>query len=167
MRAIAKNDHRLFYDKNNVIVRDSIGNDVFELAKNMRQGDVDEIWASHHLQPVEALSMSYVESKTCLTCCVDDIPVAMFGCTPSPTSDEGLIWMLATDGLYKIALEFVRYSRHFVDILLNDYPRLSNYVDGRNKKSIMWLKRIGAEIKDAEPHGIDGLPFHYFSFKRR
>lgn len=168
MTLLEKNKRRLFYDKNDVIVRDSVKADVLPMAKNLRQADIDEIWASHHLLPLEAMMKSYDSSLTCLSACINEEPFAMFGCTPENfISSKGLIWMLATNRIAEVKSEFYKYSRFFVDILLEDYPLLYNYVDARNTRSIIWLKRIGAEIKEAKPHGMDGLPFHYFSFTRR
>lgn len=167
MVELLKQNERLFYSKDGIIVRDSQLKDVLPLSNNLRQGDIDEIWASHHLRSLDALVKSYNCSLTCLTGLINEVPFSMFGCTPVEfVGTKGLIWMLATEELYTVRLEFLRYSRHFVDILLQDYPILFNYVDARNVKSIIWLKRIGAEIKEAKPHGVDGLPFHYFSFKR-
>lgn len=168
MRVIEKNDHRLFYDKNGVTVRDSIKADIGYLAMNLRQGDIDEIWASHHLRPMEAVSLCYKCSMTCLTGCINEVPFTIFGCTPiDEKNEEAMIWMLATEKIADTRMEFLRYSRYFVDILLKHYPLLFNYVDARNVRSIVWLKKIGAEVKEAKPYGVDQLPFHYFSFTRR
>lgn len=168
MPIIEKNNSRLFYDVNGVTVRDSMKKDILPMAINLRRGDIDEIWASHHLEPLEALMKSFECSQTCLTACIKEEPFSMFGCTPENfLSSKGLIWMLATDRIWDARLQFYKYSRHFVDILLEDYPILYNYVDARNLKSVIWLKKIGAEIKPAQSHGAEGLPFHYFSFSKR
>lgn len=164
---ILENNTKLFYDKNGIIVRDAEKIDLLHLAEHMRKADQEEIWASHNLMPLEALIKSFEASATCLVAIDKGEPFSIFGSTPSyMVFDKAIIWMLATDHISKVRMEFYRYSRHFVDILLQDYPVLFNYVDCRNTRSILWLKKIGAKVEEPKPYGLEGLPFCYFSFER-
>jgi hypothetical protein len=157
----------LFYNQDGIIVRRSVKKDVDLLSKNMRQSDKNEVWASHHHMPHDALSLSLEHSILCLTVEKQGEVVAMFGiCPDSILGTSATIWLLASDKLEEIKKRFVRHSRKFVQMMLDFYPYLYNSVDARNIKSIEWLRFIGANIEDAKPYGVEQMPFHYFSFTK-
>lgn len=157
----------LFYNQNGVIVRRSTTLDVLYLSERLRQSDRDEVWASHHYTAWEALNLSLRSSVMSLTIEILGTPVGMFGINaPILLSDKAIIWFLASDGLDRIKIRFLKHSRKFIDMMLAFYPYLENHVDARNNESILWLKFCGAKIEVAEPHGMDQLPFHHFSFER-
>ncbi len=91
----------------------------------------------------------------------------MFGISPVHVlGDKAIVWMLASEKLDNIKLRFARHSRYFINLMLEYYPYLHNYVDCRNKGSISWLKFCGATFEEPKPYGLEGKPFMYFSFKR-
>lgn len=152
---------------NDIQVRESSVTDIAYLKNRLRQGDIDEIWASNNLTPVEALTYSYYLSRVCLTV-VKEVPVGMFGIVPDPDNQEkALIWMLGSTDLDKVARYVIKNTKEFIEGFLESYSTLYNHVDIRNKKAIKWLKYLGAEIEEAAPYGKEGLLFHLFYFKRR
>ncbi len=154
------------YDKNGIKVRRSLREDIKHLKENLRQSDVDEVWASHHYKPEEALARCLEDSMMSLTI-QNGQPIGMFGITPvSILSDKAVIWMLGTDGIDKIKTRFLLNNTKFIKMFHEWYPLLFNYVDVRNKKSIKWLKFLGAAIGKPEPYGIEGKPFQRFEFKK-
>lgn len=156
-----------FYEEGDVIIRRTKPSDIDHLSVRLRKTDVDEIWASHHVKPYEALREGFINSLVCLTVDYKKEPVAMFGiCPVDLTGNKATIWFLASEKVNKIKNTFVKNSKKVVDFLLGFYPCLENFVDARNIKSIQWLKRCGAKISEASPFGIDKLPFHYFYFER-
>lgn len=156
---------RTLYSRDGIVVRDSTKGDAVSLAERMRRSDIDEIWASHHHTPMDAL-LACRESAICLTVS-NGKPLAMFGITPDNfLGDSAVIWMLGSEDIERIQTRFLRHSRSFVEMFLRFYPRLYNYVDARNEVSILWLKWIGAEVYPAMPYGAEQLPFRYFEFKR-
>ena len=158
----------IYYDKDGYIVRDSHHNDTMPLSLSLRDSDVQEIWASDHKLPLEALRIGFEQSSTCLTI-QNCKPLAMFG-TVKMGDGMATIWLLSDEDLYKKSIEFVKYSKHFVELLFSKNPdinKMCNYVDARNTASIKWLKFIGAKISPAEPYGIEQKLFHYFSFERK
>lgn len=158
---------KFYYEKDGNTVRDTRYSDLTYLAEKLRCDDLRELWASYHTRPYTALCYSYAHSSLCMTALIKGEPFAIFGCNPDQRDiSRGAVWFLSTDKLMEVRLEFIRYSRHFVDIMLEMHPVLFNYVDARNKKSIFWLRQIGAKVYDAAPWGLDGLPFHYFEFKK-
>jgi len=156
----------LLYDDGEVRVKYTELEDLDYLAENMRECDVDEVWASDNLTPLEALYGGFEESTFC--CTVENgNPIAIFGVSSdSLFSNNAAVWLLATDQLVKIQRRFLRYSRYFIDRMLERYPYLHNQVDARNKKSIKWLKMCGAHIDEPKPFGAEQKPFRYFYFKR-
>lgn len=157
----------IFYDQDNIIVRTATKEDVEYLSKHMRQCDVDEIWASHHHSPKEALEISLKESNIALTVEDNGVVVAMFGtCPQSLLGAKATVWMLATDGLDKIKRRFAKNSRRFIEFLLSHYPYLFNYVHTNNVKSIEWLRFCGAKFSPPIRYGVEQEVFQYFWFTK-
>lgn len=157
----------IYYEGKEGMVRTSNELDIDLMKNRLRRSDIDEVWASHHHTPEEALRLSFEMSTLCLTVDIKGMPVAMFGIAPQTLlSDRANVWFLATDGILKVRKSFVKQCRKFIDVMLKEYPILENYVDARNKLSIRWLKWCGAEIEEAKPIGAEKLPFHHFSFRR-
>jgi len=156
-----------YYSQNGITVTRSTRGDAEHLKHNMRQCDKDEIWASHHFTPEQAVDYSIKKTIFCLTVKVAGVPAVMFGVNgESILGHKGIIWMLATDDITKINFRFARHSRHFVDMMLAFYPYLYNFVDARNTLSIKWLKLLGAKFDTAKPHGVEQKMFRYFYFER-
>ena len=157
----------LYYNQDQITVERSTRGDAEYLKHNMRQQDKEEIWASHHHTPEQA--MDFIINKTifCLTVKIQGQPVAMFGVNGETVlGDKGIVWMLATDEIDKIKLRFLRHSRRFVKMMLEYYPYVYNFVDVRNKVSIAWLRKLGAKFDTAKPHGVEQKLFRYFWFER-
>lgn len=149
-----------------IIVRPSVQEDVSYLAEHLRQSDINEIWASNHIKPQDALEQGIDGSIYCRTA-ENGNPICIWGIAPVYiVGDSATVWMLATDDLEKYKVKFIRESRKYINEMLEFYPMLFNYVDARNLKSIAWLKMCGATMLDAQPYGVEGLPFHYFFFER-
>lgn len=155
-----------YYNKNGIVVCDAGKEDIQYLKNNLRKSDVDEIWASHHVTPEYALTEGLRNSSICLTI-KNEKPLSMFGiCPENLLGTRAVLWLLATENLMDVKLEFIRYSRKFINLMIEQYPLLYNWVDARNVKSVYWLKKIGADLKNSEPYGVDKMPFHYFEFAR-
>jgi hypothetical protein len=160
-------EQKIYYNKNGVIVKESQISDVFIMSSNLRETDRNEIWASHHHTPEEALRISYETSDPCFTVDIKGVPVAMFGINSGNLlGDTATIWLLATDGLSRVSKSLIKESRNFINMFLSYYPTLENYVDARNTASIQWLRYCGAQIEEAKPYGKEKLPFHHFTFRR-
>ena len=154
------------YDDGKLRVRKSTKADAYGIAVNMRQSDRNEIWASNHLDPIDALKKGIELSVYCRTI-ENGKPIAMFGICPRDIlGTSATIWMLATDDLNKINMRFLRHSKEFVNAMLDYYEYLENYVDVRNQKSIEWLTFLGAKFDEPAPYGVEGKPFQHFSFTK-
>jgi len=138
------------------------------LAGAMRKADVEEVWASSRLRPLEALTYSALVSRNPRTGMADGEVLCIFG-----VADNGSIlggaehapWMLATDALPKHALPFLKASHDYIAELRQDYAYLRNHVDARNTLAIRWLRWLGFDILASIPFGPDQLPFHPFEMR--
>ncbi len=160
-------DQKVYYQKNCLIVRSSTMADVEYLSTRLRESDREEILASNNVKPYEALSIGLKESVLCLTVENNKEVIFMFGINAEDlTSNHAIIWMLASDKIDSIQHRFLRHSRRFINIFLDMYPNLENYVAKKNVKSLEWLRRCGAIIEQEIPYGIEAELFHRFTFKR-
>lgn len=156
-----------FYDKDGIIVRRSVVADIDKMKNKLREADVKEIWASHHRTPEEALKICVEDTMFSLTV-QNGVPICMFGFNATEVlGQRATVWMLATNDLEKIQKRFLRNCRRFVEIMLEFYPYLENWVHTDNKKSIQWLKFLGATVEKAQPYGVEGELFHHFYFLRK
>lgn len=141
---------------------------VEELAPALCDEDCDEIWATHHFYPEDALRLSLSGSRMVYTGMVFDTPVFMAGVgNPSFLGDiyKGIPWMLASDQVRDHKLHFLRKSVGFVREMRRGYALLENYVDERNQRAVQWLKWLGFRLDEPVAYGIERRPFHRFWMK--
>ena len=133
----------------------------------IRQADVEELWALDHKTPEAGLIQSVMSSTESWTGIVDGQVICIFGVAPvSMLCGEGMPWMVGSTLIEKYARIFLKHDKSIVDKWLEMFPHLFNYVDERNIKAKVWLKRLGFTIHKAVPKGKEQLPFHYFERTR-
>jgi len=138
-----------------------------EIAKDMRQSDVEEVWASSHHTPLEALTKGWHASDYHAVAVCDGEPLVMFGLVKCDIlSGSGSIWMLGSNRSLKYRKEFMVRTPLVIDEMLRICSHLSNRVHGKNVDSIKWLRRLGFTIDDPEPYGPDSELFHKFYIQR-
>lgn len=158
----------VYYNECGIIIRDSVVEDIESLKDRLKESDIQEVWASYHLTPEEALKYSLENSSFSLTVEKDGIPIIIFGITPEVwLGDKAVVWLLSTEVDRSTKILFLRNSKKFIDLLLSFYPYLYNYVDVRNTSSIQWLKFCGAEFSEPVNYGKDQLLFNFFSIERK
>lgn len=158
----------LSYRHNGLEVREATEADEISLAGRLRPTDMREVWASHHLTPYEALHFSRHISKQTFAGCIDGNLIAMFGYAVDPADPKAAnIWLLGSAEISTRRRDLLSLTRLFVEALLCEFEVLYNYVDERNFPSIAWLAHCGAKIAEPKPFGAEGLPFCYFSFRRK
>ena len=157
---------KIVYEKGDVLIRESLPEDADNL-KNMRQKDMEEIWAEGHFYPSYAISESISNSILSMTFIHKGNIVAVFGIVPdSALSKRARVWMLTSEQIYQTQIAFLKAGKLIIAYFLGLYPTLWNLVDARYKESIEWLKWNGAKIFDPKPYGIDNLEFSYFTIER-
>jgi hypothetical protein len=139
------------------------------IGHNLRAQDAYEVMASDGLGPVEAVELSWQlstptdedPSRECRIIQTDEgLPLGICG-----VAAGGVIWMLCTDDLFRAAQDrrqFVRDGKRWVDLCVQRYGALSNWVHAKNVDSIRWLLSMGFTVHAPEPHGPSGQLFCYF-----
>lgn len=137
------------------------------LAKNMRQADIDEVWAVQHLTPYEALDKSFCASRnTTFTITADGKVQCIFGTVPvSLLGTIGVPWLLGAATITEHTTPLLRASRRYIREVRKEYSLLMNFVDARNLLSMRWLRWMGFTIWESIPYGVDRLPFHRFEME--
>lgn len=137
------------------------------VAENMRDEDAAEVMASHGHTPARALNYAVRWSQPAITVLVDEEPVAIFGLFRATVLDEtGCPWMLGTDKLYDCGPELLYWGREVVCRMMRKCERLENYVHVDNRRSIVWLKRLGFQFDEPRPHGVNDELFMRFSMEK-
>ncbi len=139
---------------------------VEELAAKMRQEDVDEVWAFAHMTPLEAVQVSFNNTKDAQVGLADGELVCMFGIVrASPLSETGYPWLLGTPLVKKHARAFLRRTKEYMLEARKEFWLLVNYGDARNTEALRWLGWLGFEIFEAQPLGAENMPFHKFEMR--
>ena len=125
------------------LVRPSCEEDCQHLLPNLREADRLEIEA-HNADPSIALDLGYQGSDPCMTVEYQSEPIAMFGVTPCiGHEDIGLVWLLGSDKIKDIRIQFLRESREWLDQIGTNYDMLCNVVWEGNTLHHRWLKHLG------------------------
>lgn len=136
-----------------------------ELSTTMAQADRNEIWASSHATPIEALRRG-MDQGDAFSGLADGRAVCMFGVVPvGILSNTACIWMLGSESLPRYAKPFLRRNRPWLSQVSSRYSVLFNFVDARNENAIKWLRWLGFTLGPAIPYGQDKLPFHPFELR--
>jgi len=124
--------------------------DALHVAHNLRLADKEELRAGGTDDYIACLSESFASSSVCRVALVDGVPVAVLGVCDSKLDGVGIIWMLGTDGIYKISRQFLKGSARELSLLSAGYKTLFNYVYSENRLSIKWLEWLGFTIDNEE-----------------
>ncbi|KAF0146655.1 MAG: hypothetical protein FD153_2 [Rhodospirillaceae bacterium] len=147
----------------NTIIVPATPDHIALLAPRMRPADRDEVWASGHMTPEEALRRSLRLSTHAWTLFIEDEPLAMWGVAPlNLLAGVGAPWLLSTDAVDRYPRAFLRHCRSRFSDLFRVYPILRSYVDDRHTVAKRWLAWLGFTLGEPEPWGADGLPFRPF-----
>lgn len=140
---------------------------VKSIADDMRQADIDEVWASDHLSPIDALMNSWRMSECTTVATCKGEALVMFGLVkPTLLSDTGVIWMLGANKSLKYRREFLLKTPLVLDEMMTICPKLCNMVHSKHHESIRWLKWLGFTIEEPEVHGPENELFHRFYIER-
>ena len=126
--------------------------------------DQDEVRALGFSNPNDALMLCYRQSWAAWAGICEDRVVCCFGVAPKKSliSKVGVPWLLNSDLSRKHIVKFSRDSLKYINIMLQYYDRLENFVDSRHRICLRWLKWCGFKLEEAEPMGPYGILFHPF-----
>jgi len=141
---------------------------LFRLANNMAQADRDECTAMA-MEPHSALENALSKSFAAWTGMVNDEPVCMFGVVPAGglLGGVGTPWFSATPELQRHRVSFIKACRRHLEMMLDIFPLLVDFVDVQHKSAIRWLSWLGFEVATAPvPFGPFKMPFLKFEKHR-
>jgi hypothetical protein len=125
----------------------------------LRAEDAEEIFA-YGGTPERMLGESLRNSTLAWAIMDDGRCIGMFGVGAKNTlSPVGVPWLLGSDGIKKIWLQFLKQCRFYLDVMNDIYPVLENWVDARYETSLKWAKWLGFTVDDPAPYGMLGRPF--------
>lgn len=137
--------------------------DIEALLADMRLSDLLELYASTDATPEEAVVQSVRSSVVLHAVAFDGRLAALLGVGVVGMAPLiGAPWMLGTRWLDENPRALIAATRVYSPQLLGQFKHLLNFVDARNTASIRWLRAIGFKIREAQPYGPRGLPFHRF-----
>ncbi len=152
----------------NIAVRPTEETDVFTLADNLREDDVQEVRDISGLDPLAALGYGFVESDRCLTILFKGVPAGMMGVVPSKQAENprlGHVWLLGSEQLALFSHSIVRYARPWLRELVAGYDVIGNLVSLRNPAHVRFLTHIGARIVERHrEYGPGKVPALQFVF---
>ncbi|CAK8741770.1 hypothetical protein SODG_005088 [Sodalis praecaptivus] len=138
-----------------------------EILPHVRQADIEEFQATNGWEARRVLETGLRISTFSGTGLVNGKAIAVFGVAPaSLLGGCGIPWLVGTDALEIYPRTFLRRCAKVVDVMLNIYPYLENYVDARNHAAKAWLHWLGFTLESPQPYGINHLPFHRFYRKQ-
>jgi len=130
---------------------------------NLREADLNEVWASSFSVGSVALQRSFNRSSSCWTALMGGEPFACFGVVPlSCLNLTGSPWMLATDRIDQVPFKVVRESKKYVNKMIRGFEKLENWIDERNTVSKRWLKWCGFVLEPPREYGAQSKLFHRF-----
>jgi hypothetical protein len=137
---------------------------VAQMLPKVRRDDRHEVMAAYGYPVEELLGRCVAKSELAWAGMVDDEVACIFGVVgASLLSETGYPWLVGTDLIEAHAKAFLRRNKKMVAVMLERFPRLENYVDVRNTKSIQWLTWLGFSFDDPAPYGIYRMPFMKFT----
>lgn len=125
-----------------ITVRPTQPQDIPALAREMRQEDIDEVWASSRSSPEAALKRAVEHSKA-WTAEVSGRVVAIMGVGPGACG-VGVPWMLRVERLGTSSRSVQVVARCVLEWFLAEFPVLENATN--NPSSEAWLQSLGFSL---------------------
>jgi hypothetical protein len=114
------------------------------VAEHMREVDVQELRDLSGVGPFQAVVEAMKLPGEKWAGYYTDRPAALFGCAEvSILGCVGSPWLLGTDDVEHAPVSLVRVGRDLVHHWSQQFALLENRVDGRNVKTIRWLRALG------------------------
>ena len=136
-------------------------NDILDLSEDMRDEEVEEVWAASGSYPLEAIFRSVERSKESFVAKQDGEVLCIGGLqVNSPLANSAVPWLLTTNKMKTNPRALIYFSRKITKDWRKQYKVLSNYVDSRYSQSLRWARGVGFDVFEAEPFGPFDMPFN-------
>lgn len=138
--------------------------DISWVVTRLRNEDREECRAMWGVDPASFFSVVGTNDDTYCIFNGQGTPVALAGVAPVVSSPGvAQIWMVATPELEKHSIEFLKYSKKFIEEVIAPFRLVYNYVDARNEVHLKWLRWCGFTFINKLPRwGAEARPFYTF-----
>lgn len=144
-------------------LREAVPADADYFAPRLRESDRIELTASQGRDVRLTLQRSIEISAISTVAEFGGKPVLLLGC--AGREGLGVPWLVATTEAAKYPAALHKIAKQHVTRFLRHWPALLNCVDERNAVSVRWLERLGFEVHEAIPFGINGERFRPFTMR--
>lgn len=125
--------------------------DIKEFAKNIRKMDAEEVKFVSGMPFEEHLPFLMMHLKDVRVIKCDGVLLGIGNWYQEQLAwglySPGVIgWMLLTNAVEDHKIEFLRWSKNIVKMLLDAYPAITNVVDSRNSLHVKYLDFLGASF---------------------
>jgi hypothetical protein len=137
--------------------------DIADVVSRLRTADIEECKAMYGITPHDFFTYcGYDPDNTYVIFNAAGVNVALAG-VGVRGDGSAAIWMVATEDLENHQIEFLRYSRTFIEEVSRPFTYTFNWVHAQNEVHIKWLKWCGFTfIRLHEKYGASGEPFYEF-----
>ena len=109
------------------------------------------------VDPLMGIEAAFRASPLCWSVLLDGGIAAMFGCASGYMAGVGSPWLITAPALEAVKLRFIRQSRGYARLMLEEYPVLTANVYRGNKPLIGWMKWLGFEFEDVDEIFMKGV----------
>ena len=109
------------------------------------------------VEPLDGLIKAFRSSTLCWSAFLDGKIAAMFGCAPGSMAGVGSPWLVMAPALEAVKLRFIRQSRGYARLMLEEYPVLTANVYRDNKPLIGSMKWLGFQFEDVDEMSMKGV----------
>lgn len=131
------------------LIRPATREVALEVASRLRKADEREVWAATGHSPEEVLPLGVETAREAYVCYAGDVPATIFGVTDDANVEGmGLVWLLATDDVFKIKQTIFQDTPLWLDHWGRKYYPLGlhNIADERNRLHLKWILRVGFQF---------------------
>ena len=151
------------YNDGELIIRETIREDIDELKDNLRDQDKAEMEFMGVESIENALLFGFETPESeCYTVVFKGKVAAMFGVAPVETDETATIWMLSTNEVRKFPKRFLKIAKEYVQESMKKYETLWNYIHPSNTLSLKLLEILKAEFRWGFDNPKTGEPFILF-----
>lgn len=131
--------------------------DAYNLFLTLREVDETELRALGHTDMYQVIRDSVSNGINYSLYWNNDI-IMIYGC------NDGVIWMLASDYLYKHKKKFWSTCKNYVKGMKKKHSVLYNMIDYNNNVTKNWLKKLGFTL--GETFEYNNHPFQLFFWRK-
>lgn len=108
------------------------------------------------VEPLEGIAKAFRCSSLCWSVSIDERIAAMFGCAAGSLPGIGAPWLVTAPEIERVKLRFIRQSRGYARIMLEQFPVLTAHVYRGNKPLIGWMRWMGFAFEEVDENFIRG-----------